>query len=274
MNKQHETIGRFAFQLCENISDNLFERTEDFRAGDGFETQVNSVLSTLLARQSALAIGLAESPLTWNGHIAPLVLRSMIDLIITYRWILLDPRKRAQEYISYGLGTEKLLTAHYQQKLEDGHEGEDVKRIMEANLAWIESQQFQMFVAVNLGSWSGSSVRSMCDEIGDPDLYKFSYTPFSSCVHNMWNHVGKWNAHSCQNPMHKQHIVGTVRDVWPIVDFVFRACKYLDLVLIEFDSYYAHSSTIDMPMKAFDAAIKEFATAWESPETDEPATDN
>ncbi|MCL6699583.1 DUF5677 domain-containing protein [Sphingomonas sp. NSE70-1] len=263
MSTQYDAIGRFGFRLCQNISDNLTERTADFRGGDGFETAVNSVLSTLLARQSALAIGLAESPLTWSGHIAPLVLRSMIDLLITYRWILLDPRQRSQEYISYGLGTEKLLTAHYQQKLEDGFEGADVKRIMEANMAWIESQQFQMFIAVNLGSWSGSSVRKMCDEIGDPDLYKFSYTPFSSCVHNMWNHVGKWNARTCDNPLHKQHAVGVIRDVWPIVDFVFRACKYLELVLDEFDRYYEYSSNLDTPITAFNAAVQELSEEWE-----------
>jgi len=223
MTTEIEAVTQFAARLCQNFSENLEERTIDFRAGDGFETGVNTVLSALLARQSALAMGLAESPPTWSGHIAPLILRSMIDLLITFRWILLEPRQRAQEYINYGLGTEKLLTANYQEKIETGYEGADVRRIIEANLAWIESQQFQMFVAVNFGSWTGVSVRKMCDEIGDPDLYKFSYVPFSACVHNMWNHVGKWNARLCRNPLHKQHMVGTVVEAWTIVDFVFRA---------------------------------------------------
>ena len=264
MTTQFEAIGRFGFRLCNNFSENFAERTEDFRAGDGFETAVNSVLSTLLARQSALAQGLAESPLTWTGHIAPLVLRSMIDLLIIYRWILLDPEQRAKEYITYGLGTEKLATANYQEKLESGYEGADVSRIIEANLAWIEGQRLQMFVPVNFGSWSGSSVRKMCDEIGDPDLYKFSYTPFSACVHNMWNHVGKWNSRTCQNPLHKQHTIGTIVDAWPIVDFVLRACKYLELVLVEFDKYYQHSSTHETPTAAFASAIEDFRREWEA----------
>jgi len=262
MTINYDAIGRFAFRLCENISDNLTERTHDFRAGDGYETAINSVLSTLLARQSALAIGLAESPLTWSGHIAPLVLRSMIDLLITYRWILLNPRQRAQEYINYGLGIEKLITGNYQSKIEDGYEGEDVAQIIDANMAWIESQQFQMFIEINFGSWSGSSVRKMCDEIGDPDLYKFSYTPFSSCVHNIWNHVGKWNARTCQNPLHKRHSIGTIVEAWPIVDFVFRACKYLELVIREFDQYYSHESKVDSPMIAFTSAIDDLQSAW------------
>jgi hypothetical protein len=262
MATRFDAIGRFSNRLCENISQNLDERTENFRRGDGFETAVNSVLSTLLARQSSLASGLAESPLTWSGHIAPLVLRSMIDLLITYRWILLEPRQRAQEYISYGLGIEKLLTANYQEKVESGFEGLDVRRIIEANLAWIESQQFQMFVSVNLGSWSGSSVRKMCDEIGDPDLYKFSYTPFSACVHNTWNHVGKWNARMCDNPLHKRHMIGTIKEVWPIVDFTYRACKYLELVLIEFDQFYQHSSSVVSPTTAFGSAADELSEVW------------
>lgn len=263
MTTQYEAIGRFSGRICRNISDNLSERTEDFRAGDGFETAVNSVLSTLLGRQSSLAIGLTESPLTWNGHIAPLVLRSMIDLLITYRWILLQPRERSQEYISYGLGTEKLLAANYQAKLESGYEGADVKRIIEAHLSWIESQQFQMFIPVNLGSWTGTSVRRMCEEIGDSDLYKFSYAPFSACVHNMWNHVGKWNAATCRNPLHKQHASGTIVDAWPIVDFVFRACKYLQLVHEEFDRHYDYRAKSDPPTDAFRSAAEELHGDWE-----------
>jgi hypothetical protein len=270
MTTRYDAIGTFAFEICANISENLAERTEDFRSGDGYETAVNSTLSTLLARQSALALGLAESPLTWTGHIAPLVLRSMIDLLITYRWILLEPRQRAQEYINYGLGIEKLTTANYQAKIDEGYEGESVKQIIESNLAWIESQQFQMFISVNFGSWSGSSVRKMCDEIGDPDLYKFSYTPFSACVHNMWNHVGKWNARTCQNPLHKRHAIGIISDIWPIVDFLFRACKYLELVLDEFDTYYQHMPRAVPPTNAFITAAEALSSAWERNEPEEP----
>jgi len=264
MSTKLDAVTEFAGRLCQNISENLEERTNDFRAGDGFETGVNSVLSALLARQSALAMGLAESPSTWSGHIAPLILRSMIDLLITFRWILLDPRQRAQEYIDYGLGIEKLLTANYQEKIESGYEGADVRGIIESNLGWIESQRFQMFVGVNLGSWSGSSVRKMCDEIGDPDLYKFSYTPFSACVHNTWNHVGKWNARLCRNPLHKQHMAGTIVEVWPIVDFVFRACKYLELVVVEFDRYYEFTASAVAPIAAFNSAVEVFSEAWNS----------
>jgi hypothetical protein len=168
-----------------------------------------------------------------------------------------------------GLGIEKLTTANYQAKIDEGHEGESVRHIIESSLAWIESQQFQMFISVNLGSWSGSSVRKMCDEIGDPDLYKFSYTPFSACVHNMWNHVGKWNARTCQNPLHKRHAIGRIADTWPIIDFLFRACKYLELVLDEFDGYYQYTSRTVSPTDAFRTAAQELSSAWERDKPEE-----
>ena len=262
MTDKYSAVGDFAGQLCENISINLKERTDDFRRGDGFETTVNSVLSTLLGRQCALALGLAESPLTWNGHIAPLVLRSMIDLLISYRWILVDPVPRANEYVSYGLGIEKLTTAHYQEKIESGYEEVDVQAIVDSNLNWIESQQFHIFVPINFGSWTGSSVRSMCDEISSSDLYKFAYTPFSACVHNTWNHVGKWNANMCNNLLHKRHMVGTIVDAWPIVDFINIAFKYLNMVIDEFDKYYDYVPVSDKPLVALELAMVKLEMAW------------
>ncbi|NNE59123.1 MAG: hypothetical protein HKN36_13530 [Hellea sp.] len=261
---QVEAVEKFARSLAQNTVENLELRTNDFRLGDGFETSTNSVLSALLARQSALAVGLIESPPSWNGHIAPLILRSMIELLISVRWILIDPEQRSKEYISYGLGQEKLLTANYQKELEEGNADKRVELIVERNLDWIESQMFQMFVEVNLGSWTGMSVRKMCDEIGDPSLYKFSFAPFSACTHNSWNHVGKWNARLCENPMHKQHMVGFVADIWPIVDFVANACKYLELVIDAFDSHYGFNSELKKPRALFEEAVELFAEEWNS----------
>ncbi|QDH34578.1 DUF5677 domain-containing protein [Porphyrobacter sp. YT40] len=262
MMDRHEAIGKFSQTICLNIERNLSERTSEFRLGDGFETTTNSVLSCLLARQASLAIGLAESPMSWSGHIAPLILRAMIDLLITYRWIIIDPRARSTEYVNYGLGAEKLLTSHYQEKIASGDTDERLVEIAESHLAWIESQQFHIFVPVNLGSWAGRSVRKMCEETGHEDLYRFAYTPFSAAVHNMWNHVGKWNAKVCENPMHKRHAVGHIADAWPIVDFVHKSSKYLELTLDAFDDFYAYQPNEIGPLLCFSDAIDELGQAW------------
>jgi hypothetical protein len=175
----------------------------------------------------------------------------MVDLSITYRWIALDPSTRSSEYISYGLGTEKLLVAHFQDALKKDPENEQLARMIEADLAWIEGQMFQMFVSVNLGSWSGMSSRKMCDEIGDPDIYKYSFSPLSSSVHNTWGHVGKWNAKTCANPLHKQHSIGTIVQLWPMLEFVSNSAEYYQLVVTEFDNYYKFNTAHESPVGAF-----------------------
>lgn len=47
-----------------------------------------SVIGALLSRQVTLAIQLARSPASWNGHSAPLYLRAQTDLHITLSWII------------------------------------------------------------------------------------------------------------------------------------------------------------------------------------------
>jgi hypothetical protein len=173
--------------------------------------------------------------------------------------------------VNYGLGSEKLLTSHYQEKILSGDGDERLTQIAEANLAWIESQYFHIFVPVNLGSWAGRSIRKMCDETGDQDLYKFSYTPFSAAVHNMWNHVGKWNSKICSNPLHKQHAVGTIAEAWPIVDFVHKSSKYFELTLDAFDTFYGYKPNEMGPLDCFDKAIEELERVWSEEVDSEPS---
>ena len=57
--------------------------------------EVHEVVGGLLARQATLGIQLASSPGIWNGHVAPLILRTMVDTFITLAWIIEDPVDRA-----------------------------------------------------------------------------------------------------------------------------------------------------------------------------------
>jgi hypothetical protein len=43
-----------------------------------------------------------------DPHIAPLILRSMVDLRITLGWILMEPVPRCEQFVFYGLGQTKL----------------------------------------------------------------------------------------------------------------------------------------------------------------------
>jgi hypothetical protein len=260
MSEDITRIFRFAEKLIQSYLENLYARTRGAQVGSGFETEVNSVFSTLVARQATLAIGLTESPQSWNPHIAPLFLRSMIECLITLRWIRLDPITRSKEYINFGLGAEKLQAHHYQKAMESEDDPglrERIEKIGELSVAWVDSQQFQQFVEVNLGSWTGQSIRKIAQASNSEDLYNFAYTPFSAVVHNQWNHVGKFNAVQCKNPMHKQHYVGCIIETDFITDFVYRAMKYFQLTLDEFDDFFDFAPTVVSPADAFEQALIE-----------------
>ena len=75
----------------------LQETVEAFvqRARDEFEYRQNKwptdlrrngdeVIGVLLARQVTLAVQLASSLSNWNGHVAPLFLRAMANVLLTF----------------------------------------------------------------------------------------------------------------------------------------------------------------------------------------------
>jgi len=93
---------------------------------DVAEREVGEVCAALLARQTRLGIEFARSPGTWNGHIAPVLLRSMVDLLINLKWVLEDPVDRSRKFILYGLGQAKLQIEHRKVQLEaDGYDPDD-----------------------------------------------------------------------------------------------------------------------------------------------------
>ena len=209
-----------------------------------YDSEVYEVIGGLLARQATLSLELAKNPSIWNGHVAPLILRSMIDAHITLAWILKnDFEKRAREYILYGLGQEKKLIEHLKNAKE---EDEDLKEIIKLKEKWIELQQYPWLTDVNLGSWSGINTRQMAIETNCEDLYKFSFEPFSAVAHNMWQHISIYNLKQCTNPLHKYHKVPTILKAPLSEDFVYRSSKYISKSFIVFDEKF--KLTMDTPL--------------------------
>jgi hypothetical protein len=175
----------------------------------------------------------------------------MIDCNITLRWILLDPDKRAKEFIQYGLGLAKLGVSFFEEVLNEDPENEQVKRVVAAKKGWIASQALVPFVEVNLGSWHGSSMRKMCEDIDDMDFYRYSYFPFSSCAHNTWDHISVYSAKRCESPLHKFHYVGDYVESAPLADMMYNSAKYYTMSLISFDEHYARESKSVSPLAFF-----------------------
>src|SRR5699024_4678669 len=132
----------------------------------------------------------------------------MTDAHITLAWILENPKERSREYVRYGLGQEKLFLEYLKNESDSIPEGEieeQISEMIEARESWMNSQLLEWAIEVNVGSWSGTSVREMASASGCEYLYKFAYVPFSGAAHNMWQHVGVYNVVPCENPMHKNH---------------------------------------------------------------------
>lgn len=204
---------------------------------DMSKVEKHEVVGALLARQVTLATQLASAPPTWNGHTAPLVLRSMIDNYINLAWILhKDSLNRSKKFIEYGLGQQKLILEHRKKELTK----RGVKKVDEDPLIrmlenWANSQRYTFLTTVNVGQWADMDTRKMAEEANCLDFYRFSYTPFSSSVHGKWNHVSTYNLMTCRNPLHRFHKIPIDPDLPIDMDYFYRAAKYVEKAFSLFD---------------------------------------
>jgi len=201
------------------------------------EIEKHEVVGALLARQVTLVTQLASSPSIWNGHIAPLLLRAMVDNYINLAWILKqDTLERAKKFIEHGLGQQKLVIEHRKQELKrKGIKDIDNEPLVKMSEEWINSQRYTFLTTVNVGNWAGIAMRKMAKEAGCLDFYRFAYTPFSGNVHSMWNHVSRYNLRTCRNPLHRLHKIPIDPDMSTDIDYLYRAVKYADKAFKLFD---------------------------------------
>jgi hypothetical protein len=204
----------------------------DFRAPEVF-----NVVTALLARQATLAIELASTPQSWNGHSAPLFLRAMTDVHITLSWILLDATTRARQYIDHGLGQAVLALEHRKKEMEHVTDDskEKLEKIIAAEESWINAQKWSFLIDVNVGSWSGKTTRQMAEEAGILDFYNYVYTPFSQCAHSTWYHVGRYNSWPTESPLTRQLWMPYIRDASSDIWNLNLLAKYLDKSFNLFD---------------------------------------
>lgn len=198
------------------------------------------VVGGLFARQVNLTIQLAQNPGIWNPHIATLIFRAHIDAYITLAWILEDDHiKRSQDYVLYGLGQEKLQIEHLKAYVENEvspEEKEVIARFIRSRTDWLNNQLFDFLTPVDVGSWSGKSIREMASEARCIDIYNFAYSPFSNSTHSTWPHIARYDLRECQNLIHKKHRIPLVKDKFDInfedlilsAKYVQKACCLVD----------------------------------------------
>lgn len=229
---------------------------DDFRARESTweldlgKPQERQVILALLARQATLATEIVSNPGVWNPNIAPIVLRAMADVHISFVWLIQNPEERVPLFVQDGLGSIKLEIAHRKAELEKGGvKGADEQKPYVEHLEnWLESQQLEFLTEVNLGSWSGKNTRVMAQEAGCIDFYNYVFQPFSSAVHSYWSHVGRINVECCQNPAHNFHLLPVIPSFEPDPHWCRMAGKYLAKTLSSFDDFVGKP---ELPIRSY-----------------------
>lgn len=235
--------------LVEYISlvHNLIKERWNRLPKDIYNNHSLEVIGSLLSRQASIAIGIAENPGIWDFHIGPILLRTMVDAHINLAWVLTDPDEISKKFIDYGLGQEKLQIEHLKQSEVEEQFKEDLELMIEAKRSWLEKQHYSFLQTVDVGKWAGIDMRDMAGKAGCEGLYKYVYSPFSSCVHNMWNHIGKFNVTHSDNPLHKFIRVPYHPEFNHEVDILVKSAKYFSRSLELIDEKYNIKSSLPDP---------------------------
>ena len=220
--------------------------------------RVHEVVGALLARQVSLTTRLAQSPGIWNPHVGPLVLRVMVDNHINFAWIIAQPEDRARKFVEHGLGQEKLILEHRKVMVREAGDDPDSDEEIKADEAWVDSQKFGFLTEVNIGGWSGLDTRKMAEEVGLLDLHRRDYTMLSCPVHNMWNHLGKYNVERCSNPLHGLHFVPCDSTQFELdIAFPLTASSYVEKTLRLFRDKFGIISSAPSAFSFFKSSFAE-----------------
>ena len=230
----YDDFGNVVVTFCNTAKTELAQRLESWKFDLG-KIEIYEVIGGLLARQVTLATDIAMSPLMWNSHSAPVLLRAMADVHITLSWIFKDRYERSKQYIEHGIGGMKLEIAHRKRMIEEGNNDPELQHIVDVQENWLGSQRISDLVQVDLGNWSGLSVRKMAEESDCLDFYNYVYQPFSNAVHSSWSHISMHNVQHCKNPVHCNHRIGVCFEVEPDVYWLHLAAKYLEKSYKKFD---------------------------------------
>ena len=221
---------------CNTVEKGLYERWDKLPI-ELYDSETYEAIGGLLARQTTLSIQFMTAPSIWNAHMAPIIMRCMMDALITIQWILRDPSARAKKYVLYGLGQQKLYIENM--KAREDHDAPEIAASIDSEAAWLNSQRRDFLTEVNVGRWPDLSTRDMAKDCGLDVLYKFAYTPFSGVAHNMWHHISRFNLKFCRNPLHNFHKVPTIAPCPIELEYAVQSAQHLDESFCAVDEAYS-----------------------------------
>ena len=204
------------------------------------EPDYRTVGEGMLARCTSLFLGMTVHAANWTATMAPMVLRCMVEVYIDLKYISRAPKERAAAFIEYGLGEELLAIQQAeegQRKGQPADRDELIKARVKAGEEWVRARKAEEFTDVPLGgTWAKKNIRQRAIEVDEEELYQYCYQTWSKGTHNSWMHQVRVDTEPCRSPLHLPHARGRIPMLWDAwnPDFMFRACKYQEMVLTLF----------------------------------------
>lgn len=248
------------FQILVGYADRAIEEFDERCRSwplDPNQNEVHEVVGGLLSRQTTLAVEIAHGPPMWTPHIAPLLLRPMVDLRITFAWILQEPVTRSRQFVRYGLGQVKLSMEHLKAKLAatggDPESNAQVKMLQQ----WIDGQRFHFLTEVNVGNWAEKDLRTMATDCGCETLYREDFQNWSSATHSMWHHIQPFSLEPCRNPLHRggHRVPRASLPFPPDLDYPRAAAHYLDDTFEVFDTFRGEKPNCASALEWFESEL-------------------
>jgi hypothetical protein len=177
----------------------------DLYAPDRYE-----VLTGVVGRIVRLVSLLVHNPSLWQAEYGMTILRSAVESLIVFRWIIKKEREDGTifgQFKDYGRGHLKLLKLHVDEQvasMEKPPAGllEYQKELEEE----VNADLLEEFQDIHLdATFSKENVRDMAKDVGMTDDYRFYYAPASSIAHGEWYGLDRYVLDRCTNPAHGVH---------------------------------------------------------------------
>lgn len=208
---------------------------------DLYEPDRYEVLTGITLRALRLAHATASSPVLWSGEHGSPMIRSLIEALIVFRWLVKrDDASLYYGFKEYGRGHLKLLKLHLEDYLDSlGEPDEDLQEYLNYLDAEVNQDVGEEWQNISIQStFGGVSARDMAIDVGMEQEYRLLFAPASSATHGEWYSLDRYVLQRCHNVLHGGHRIPRSALSTPIGPQLIDSCLSIigDLVSAYIDS--------------------------------------
>lgn len=217
--EEHETSGISLGELVDEYMSRLASVAGAFAeafydpdlALDLYRPARSEVLTGLATRAMRGVATVTRAPRMWTGENGANVMRMLFETRVVCLWLLAQGNEAAfEQYQDYGRGKRKLHKHHVAAVAEElGESTPDevmgVLKMLETRVGGEWAEEFQE-VSVE-GTFSGKTLRTMAEEVGELDSYNHLFQTSSGVTHGEWWALEDYALQRCVNPLHRFHLV-------------------------------------------------------------------